>query len=907
MRMHVGNKKYIAKLSTRLSIVTLMILSFCIFSQNSQNEKLKDSENEKTLNLLIEKLYDFSDSILYCRRLDSLRVINNKIFNDTTRYTFQVFHDYCLAQLQLEKRNYANAEPLLELCIRNINPNYQLPYLNSYYSLSYKWLGEIKKSQGKYQESIEAFQNSIVYEDGLPYTIASTEKLIGETYALQDEWKNAMKHYRQSLGILKKFYKTSKSSEDKLETEKRFIRVYESIATFFRIHNNIDSARYYLDQRRPFLAINTESNMIDSHILDGQINFETGKYEEAKHFFSKALGLAKSQYDRIKIAEVYSSRANLYFQLGRFHNARMESDSAMMYLKVNQHVVYKKDYLTALAGKTNALIASYIQEEKEDTSSLNSIFFLAKEGVTLIDSLSINFQNLRDKRTLLGLQRKIFSNGIWVSDQLFKKTSKFSYLEEALNFSESSRSATLRSFTQVDEIKKFVGVPDSILTKDDHMRIQVAAMEHATRLGGSIAQSDVFLHDFSLLKLKRQYFLKDLEKEYPNYFAIKYKSKKVNLKEFQKKLSADGCVLEFFLSKEFVYGFLISPKGIQFKKLDISEEVINAQLSEILRFTNGDAENKEAYHQTAFFLYQKLIAPFEPELGKEIIIVPDGNLTQLPFETLLFESTGSDIGFSKLPYLLKKYVISYHYAANLLFKENVRSQAKLDLAVFAPSFKDEPNFQDINSLTFFEENFKNSIVFKNETATTQNFKSNLAKCKVLHINTHGIADESIGDLSYLKLSNGDFYSGELYASKINADLVTLSACQTAKGEIKSGEGTVGLTLGFLYAGAKSIVSSLWNVNQQSTGSFMQEFYKRMFQDKEPTNHALRDAKLAMINDNPNFSHPKYWAPFVLVGEPNLGSSTFDFKIFILGILILMVILFIAFRFRHKLPLRNLFQ
>jgi CHAT domain-containing protein len=108
-------------------------------------------------------------------------------------------------------------------------------------------------------------------------------------------------------------------------------------------------------------------------------------------------------------------------------------------------------------------------------------------------------------------------------------------------------------------------------------------------------------------------------------------------------------------------------------------------------------------------------------------------------------------------------------------------------------------------------------------------------------------------------------AGEIFDLKLNADLVVLSACQTGLGKLIRGEGMVGLTRAFMYAGTPSVVVSLWSVSDISTADLMAEFYKNLIINKLSKTDALRKAQLALIN-NPGFSHPFYWAPFILVGD-----------------------------------------
>ena len=106
---------------------------------------------------------------------------------------------------------------------------------------------------------------------------------------------------------------------------------------------------------------------------------------------------------------------------------------------------------------------------------------------------------------------------------------------------------------------------------------------------------------------------------------------------------------------------------------------------------------------------------------------------------------------------------------------------------------------------------------------------------------------------------------DIYNLKLNADLVTLSACRTALGKDIAGEGLVGLTRGFLYAGASRVVATLWSVEDKATAEMMRRFYSGIFKDKLSPASALRAAQLAMWHDK-QWRSPYYWGAFTLQGE-----------------------------------------
>ena len=142
--------------------------------------------------------------------------------------------------------------------------------------------------------------------------------------------------------------------------------------------------------------------------------------------------------------------------------------------------------------------------------------------------------------------------------------------------------------------------------------------------------------------------------------------------------------------------------------------------------------------------------------------------------------------------------------------------------------------------------------------------------KYVHFATHGLTDESHPDRSCLILAqtrnspHDNLLTGsEMYGLRLDADLVVLSACQTGKGQLRQGEGVIGLTRGLLYAGARNLVVSQWNVNDASTADLMTRFYGKLLAG-QTNREALRAAKLELLSGK--YACPHYWAPFVLVGR-----------------------------------------
>jgi CHAT domain-containing protein len=159
-----------------------------------------------------------------------------------------------------------------------------------------------------------------------------------------------------------------------------------------------------------------------------------------------------------------------------------------------------------------------------------------------------------------------------------------------------------------------------------------------------------------------------------------------------------------------------------------------------------------------------------------------------------------------------------------------------------------------------------------ETEMGKLLQADLSEYQIVHFATHGCVSEKNPQLSKLVLSQfgekGDNIDGNLnlnkiYNLKLPVELVTLSACKTGLGKNVQGEGLVGLTRGFMYAGVKRVVVSLWSVNDLTTATLMQTFYQKMLQQGQNPVAAMRAAQLKMWKSG---KAPYYWAAFTIQGE-----------------------------------------
>jgi CHAT domain-containing protein len=290
-------------------------------------------------------------------------------------------------------------------------------------------------------------------------------------------------------------------------------------------------------------------------------------------------------------------------------------------------------------------------------------------------------------------------------------------------------------------------------------------------------------------------------------------------------------------------------------------------------------------------LFGELVEPWIGELppsAKTLIVVPDGVLSSLPFEALSPAAGGSRR-------LVETFDVSYAPSVTALgeLRTNVALGSRTaDLLVvadpiLAPRGKDleagEAAF-DLAALPHASAEARaiarfggsGTVVLTGALASEGRVRQEpLERFRVLHFATHGLLDERHPSRSGLLLAadagtDGLLTSREIYRLKLRSDLVVLSACQTGRGKILSGEGVQGLARAFFHAGARSIVATLWNVDDRWSETLMTTFYTRLA-GGETRSEALTHAKRDLLAERPGLA-PRSWAGFVLIGDGSEGVS-----------------------------------
>jgi len=442
-----------------------------------------------------------------------------------------------------------------------------------------------------------------------------------------------------------------------------------------------------------------------------------------------------------------------------------------------------------------------------------------------------------------------------------------------------------RLFEQISAIQKKLWRPDAPAEQEENLKRELAEAENALEM-----------------------FRLEQRRADPRYNRIKAPQPLPHGRVSSELLGAETALIEYVLGDKQSFAWVVYQGKVSSVVLPPGKE-LTADVAAYRATSSAKVSSQTAAQAIVKLktqsqqLYQKLFQPLEPHLAsaRKLIIVPDGALAYLPFETLAGEPKRAA---AAAPYLIERFAISYAPSASALaalraLKQNNTSEAKGIIAFGDPVYgKDETatangaaseRGYDFRRLPYTRAEVNEIAalfppterrVFLGAAAQEANVKAEpLSQYRYAHFAAHALIDEERPARSGIVLSaptdskaeskeDGALQMSEVMRLKLNADLVTLSACRTGLGQLLKGEGMIGLTRAFLYAGSESVVVSLWNVNDIATATLMKAFYKNLKQGSVKDD-ALRQAKLEMIRGRQQaWRHPYYWAAFVLVGDPH---------------------------------------
>ena len=769
-----------------------------------------------------------------------------------------------------------------------------------------------------YQESLNIMLKMPVLNKADLTIISFSYNNLGVLYVEKKNYTKAIEYHEKSLKLRKEIFG---------ENHPTIANMYNNIGLVYLGNRDYEKSIGYQEKAiyiyrniftEDYIHIGTAyNNLGDVYFIKQEYNKSTEYYKKALNHRLKNLG---TNHPHVVLS--HKNIANTYNKLNECEAAAYAYQKALSANRYQSQmhfdsVMNMNELIETLNQYSTTRIKQYTQTQ--DTTYLSQAYDLSNQA---LKAVAYQFKSLNTE----GSKADLLKNSIGVSENALHinqlmagiKDDKKLLLESFTN-AERAKSLILFGSLRETDALSYAGIPDSLLQKESDLRIDIAFYEkrrfEEESKGKEAKDSIINSYNSQLFDLKRSYeTLKDrFEKDYPDYYRLKYDLSVVGVEEVQQKLlKPDQTLLEYFVGDSSIFIFTVNKDN--YKVLEVKKDFPLDSLIEAMRtgiygafipVVNKDslAGRTTRYVSAAIQLYDKLVAPIKNLLRGSVVIVPDGVLGYIPFDALLVSKPTNTSRAYVFDYLLKYHKISYCYSATILkdmVNKKHRKEPTQPFLAMAPYFKgdtatvksDSSDYKlnneysnssasrkGLDSLPYTGEEVTRlqrimggeAIVGKGATEAVFNQKAGNAR--IIHLSTHGEMDDKVGDYSYLafteqadSIENEWLYTRELYNLSLNADMVVLSACETGIGKLQRGEGIISLARAFAYAGAKSIVTTLWQVRDESTKDIMLLFYRNLKSGKSK-DEALWLAKRDYIKTHKGVTAlPFFWSGIIPIGD-----------------------------------------
>ncbi|MFC2157245.1 CHAT domain-containing protein [Acidobacteriota bacterium] len=716
-------------------------------------------------------------------------------------------------------------------------------------------IGLIYKDFGYYEQALDYLERALILdkESGVEEFIAIDLNNIGSTYVRMSEMNYRESDLKQALI----HFKACLSLAEKANDTRTIVNVLNNLGSLYLTMDKQEKARSYLEEART--AAENSGNLEGLGVILnnlGDIYLKEGRLDTALDFFQRATSAGEAV-----------QRNDILWEAGWMMGQYFEAQDRM------------EDAIRAYEGSLRII------ESIRSTLSLDTY----RAGY------------LQHKLKVYESLIHLLSRGTSTKDNSSQVEKIFSIVERA----KARAFLDMIAGSQVDYFEKLD--PETLQNETD-LSNEISALMRSLYLKDlTDVQRKGILEHLRYAEDRYMQLLSQIRVHSPS--AAEFIAPKLDsLNEIQRGLLDEKTVLlEYFLGERGSYLFIVTRESVSFHPLPPRAK-IRESIRGFMKMLSDPPASKARYRGSpaARRLFRELLFPLgeaQYQGIERLIIIPDGVLYYLPFETLEMDIGQAD---SKTRKIVDRYDVSYAPSSSsmLYLTRNTRPHVGSPslLAFGSPSYdldSGDPEGmgrsvsailknlylsdgfdlspirfgrKEVNSIArLFPKHKRN--VFIGKDAQEAVFKSvPVDSSQIIHFACHGFLDEGFPSRSALVLSlkdteeeDGFLQVREIYKLRLSAKLVVLSGCQTGRGLLTAGEGILGLPRIFFYAGAKSVLSTVWRIDDKPTALFMKYFYKYL-SDGKSRSAALRMAKLRMLRTR--YSHPFYWAAFVLYGDPS---------------------------------------
>lgn len=788
-------------------------------------------------------------------------------------------------------------------------------YIIGLYQLGifYKRSNDLKNAKHYYQQVIDLNIDEV--------KVAQSYGELGYCYRKSGDFYKSVDYYKKAISIL----------EDLKESSK-LVRRYLDLAIVYQRINTVNSLslRLLVLKKAEKLSEEIRISAEDYDRLNhgfGNYYYAIDSFSQAKKYYNKLL----IRNDSSRVSAAYTNLGNLYIKensdsaLWYFKKSltfpMSEQNIALAYHNICDFYLKKNQWNMALEYIHKSLVISTrVDQAYADiptneslasaSSKYNVLDFLTKKALVLLELYkeenNLNYVNI----ALANLETADILIGI-LHNESFEEQSRFHWRKEAsevylqailcceilgkdkLAFAFAERNKALLLTESIIENVGKLNFPKEVLKKENTLKKKIFHIKNLLSKNKVLAERKKLEDQLFTTKLLHQNFLDSLQSIFPEYYSRESKTALFSLHSVQSQLDSNAVIVYYIWNKgrdqfDALFGISVSREDVHTFKITDSKEV--EKLVDTYKTTISKpfetVQEQQQFNRVSHQLFNKLFPTerIKAQLkGKHVIIVSDNDLQNVSFEALVSNENTNE-------YLIESSEISYAYSMSfLLHNKAIPRNATKNFIGFSPTTF---QYNSLEPLSYTDSEVKTieDIVggkkVLNRDASKTSFIKESNDYKIIHLATHASASQN----PWIAFNDSTLEAHELYTFKNQAELVVLSACNTAIGEISEGEGVMSLARGFFYAGANTVVSTLWNANDKSTAYIMEQFYKNL-KNGENKSTSLHKAKLAYIKSHSlSDGSPYYWASFVLIGDYK-GISIKDHNNFlIIGVILSFLLL-----------------
>ncbi|MBW4476641.1 MAG: CHAT domain-containing protein [Tolypothrix brevis GSE-NOS-MK-07-07A] len=768
-------------------------------------------------------------------------------------------------------------------------------------------IGLVYNALGDNQQALKFYNSSLPLsiEVGDKKQQATTLNNIGFVYNDLGDKQQALKFYNSSLPLLIEVGNKAEQG-----------RTLNNIGIVYSALGNKQEALKSYNSSLP-LSIEVGDKKQQARTLNniGLVYNDLGDNQQALKFYNSSLPLLIEVGDKAGQATTLNNIGLVYDALGDKQQAlKFYNSSLPLTIEVEDK---------AGQAKTLLNVANLERSRGNLEESLKQI----QAAVQIIENLRKTYTNKELQSTYFATVQDYYKFYIDLLMQLHKKDPSKGYNAQALHISERARARSLLELLAEANVDIRQGVDPKLVAQERSLQQQLDAAEfQKTKMledknGFNNKKLDKIKQqieslDFQVKDVQAQILVKS--PEYAILILSKFDKLVLTVPQIQQQVLDDNTLLlEYSLGKDRSFLWVVSKTSITSHELPKGADIEAA----------AEAFNKELLKtdsagipEVGIKLSQMILAPVASQLGqKRLLFVGDGALQTIPFTVLPIpqgsqNSAVNSKANSPTPLLVQNEILTLPSASSIAVLRNKfkgRPLAPKTIALFAdPVFSSDDErltkipqprsdqsrersgldiqideCLNLNRLNYTKDEAKDILSLEPNPAKsfsalgfaaslTTAVKPDLSQYQIVHFATHGCVSQKNPQLTKLVLSqfdekrqtiDGNLNLNKIYNLNLPVELVTLSACKTGLGQNVQGEGLVGLTRGFMYAGAKRVVVSLWSVNDLSTATLMKNFYEKMLKGKQNPVAAMREAQLEMW-DSGKGKAPYYWAAFTVQGE-----------------------------------------